>query len=229
MASQTSPMKPVTLASLSSITHRLALTEHGGHRLLVAAFAGEYRPGSSGSPDARLMTAVIAGALVAWPVDGVVLDLRELSYEWGDGMLSVFHPPERTSVPLSWAVVASPRSSPALHSLLGGDDILFDDLDAAVAFAATAATEAEARDAALETACLVVRVADDVPPGEVADRAAAVAVRAGLAVDDDGDMRCWSGGLLRTRVETAPREMLRPARGRMVGFTPDAVAWLEEG
>jgi hypothetical protein len=81
----------------------------------------------------------------------------------------------------------------------------------------------------LESAWLVILVADDVPAGEVADRAAAVATRAGLAVEENGDMRCWSSGYLRSRVETGPRRTLAARRADAVAATPDAVAFIEEG
>lgn len=221
-------MMTATLASLSSLTHHLALAERGEQRLLVAAFAGEYRTGSLGTPDATFMTAILAGALAAWSVDGVVLDLRELSYVWGDGLLSVFRPPERGLVPLSWSVVASSRCAPALRSLFGGGDLIFDELDAAIDHAAHRAAELSKRDAVLESAWLVILVADDVPAAEVADRAAAVATRAGLAVEENGDMRCWSSGYLRTRVDIGPRRTLSARHAGAIAATPDAVAFVEE-
>jgi hypothetical protein len=151
-------MKVATLASLSSLTYHLALTERGDQRLLVAAFAGEYRPGSRGTPDATFMTAILAGALVAWEVDGVVLDLRELSYVWGDGLLSVFRPPERGLVPLSWAVAASARCAPGLRSLFGRDDLIFDELDTAIEHAAQRAAELSKRDGCRSRpACMIAR------------------------------------------------------------------------
>jgi hypothetical protein len=51
---------------------------------LIVQFAGTYRTGSAGNADARYMTAVASAGFEAWQPQGLVFDLRELKYEWGD-------------------------------------------------------------------------------------------------------------------------------------------------
>lgn len=55
----------------------------------VIAFAGEYGVGSAGNPDAAYMRAVVTSAAAAWDSVGLVLDLRELEYSWGNALMSV--------------------------------------------------------------------------------------------------------------------------------------------
>lgn len=61
-----------------------SLAAPDGDDFLLVAFKGTY----SGGRDARYMSAMVAAALQTWTVPGVVLDLRELTYEWGDEMTS---------------------------------------------------------------------------------------------------------------------------------------------
>ena len=57
--------------------------------ILRLAFKGEYGFGCKGNPDATYLHSVIASALLAWEPEGVVLDFRNLRYEWGDEMAGV--------------------------------------------------------------------------------------------------------------------------------------------
>src|SRR5262249_10176093 len=135
------------------------------------------------NPDARAMNAAVAAALVVWDVDGVVLDLRNLSYVWGDGLLQVFRPTAPGGYrALAWAVVASERCR-AVRTLIG-DALVFDDLDAAIAHAARIARERARLDERLESAPLVIAVSNDLWGPEQTERAATVAARAALAADD---------------------------------------------
>jgi hypothetical protein len=52
--------------------------------VLVIRFFGRYRDGAHGEPDARFMCACIAAGIAAWQPYSIVLDLRQLLYEWGD-------------------------------------------------------------------------------------------------------------------------------------------------
>ena len=51
---------------------------------LVVSFHGQYGYGSKGNGDAIFMTAVIKAGLAAWHTSALILDLREMVYEWGD-------------------------------------------------------------------------------------------------------------------------------------------------
>ena len=51
---------------------------------LIVSFHGEYGYGSGGADDARFMQAIVRAALAAWSTFGLVLDFRNLKYEWGD-------------------------------------------------------------------------------------------------------------------------------------------------
>jgi len=160
--------EPLSLESLSNITARYSRTTfEDRERILVIAFAGDYREGSAGNPDAARMRAHVAAAVAAWGCDGVVLDLTELGYRWGDGLIGVFEATDGDArLPRPGAVVAGPRSRGGLSSLCD-PAALSDDLDAAVA---KVHAEAAARAAELERdelrLCLGVLIRDDVPPDD---------------------------------------------------------------
>ncbi|GIE78648.1 hypothetical protein Aph02nite_45980 [Actinoplanes philippinensis] len=128
---------PRSLGELSAIRYRFATARRGdGDDLLVVTFAGAYGVGSSGNGDALFMRAVIGLALRAFAPAGVVLDLRELDYRWGDMMASVLN--DAIVGGVAPAVVVSDACRKALTSLvtdeLGEDpgDRLFDGLDDAL-------------------------------------------------------------------------------------------------
>lgn len=57
--------------------------------ILEVRFAGTYPHGSAGNAHARYMRTMCAAALAVLEPDVVLLDLRELAYEWGDGLVGV--------------------------------------------------------------------------------------------------------------------------------------------
>ena len=57
-----------------------------GRRYLRIEFAGRHGIGSDGNDDSLFMRAIIVAAMNVWFVDGLVLDLRSLSYEWGNSI-----------------------------------------------------------------------------------------------------------------------------------------------
>ena len=82
------------LGDLSDIQYRICschCQSDATHTLLTVAFLGRYRDGSAGHGDVRFMTAVIQGALTAWRCEGLVIDLRELTYEWGDDATALLY------------------------------------------------------------------------------------------------------------------------------------------
>ena len=59
-------------------------------KILVARFWGEYRVGSAGNPDAAFIRAFAQAAISYCEPDGMLLDISEVRYEWGDMLDSVF-------------------------------------------------------------------------------------------------------------------------------------------
>ncbi len=86
--------------------------------VLVARFDGEYRSGCSGAPDASLISGVTQAAVTIWSPAGLVLDLRQLHYEWGDEMDLVLGPPDGVQIPT--AIVGSEKCLPAIATLIFG-------------------------------------------------------------------------------------------------------------
>lgn len=83
-------LKQTQISDVSSVRASYALTPlddiyHG----LVVSFAGRYGYGGKGNPDASAMCAMVHAGIEAFGPAGVVLDLRELVYEWGDQMSEV--------------------------------------------------------------------------------------------------------------------------------------------
>jgi len=100
------------------------------------AFAGNYRSGSGGAPDAHYIEGMIRTVYEIWRPSAIILDLRELTYEWGDEMDLVLQPPTDIS-----AIVVSPKCEPAISTLCYGIDTkksvleeahFFDALDPAI-------------------------------------------------------------------------------------------------
>jgi hypothetical protein len=121
--------------------------------ILVIKFIGQYRIGSAGNPDAAFMQAVSRTAIFEIDPDGILLDLRELHYEWGDMLDGVFELGERyypvkretqdeellfESVPIPQATLIGPYCKEAIYTLIAdvGDSAeecewLFEDFDMA--------------------------------------------------------------------------------------------------
>lgn len=117
---------------------------------IVIAFQGEYGFGCRGADDAAYMKAMIVGADAAWGPDAIILNLRELRYEWGDEMADVLSTAaclpgagcveeEAEHAPARCAIVASDLNRDGLTSLVDEElfsqpeDWLFSSLEDAVA------------------------------------------------------------------------------------------------
>ena len=88
----------------------------------VIEFSGHYRMGSAGNPDANFMKAMVAAGFAALDPDGLVIDLSELKYDWGD-MLEAILPNEDGNYgaeQFPTAVVVGPESEEAVRSLIVG-------------------------------------------------------------------------------------------------------------
>ena len=135
-------LKPISFRDLSDIEFALAMGvgPTTGCGILVVSFTGICGIGSDGNDDAEFMRAIVVAALDAWTPSGLVLDLRQLSYEWGDLMTGVLCGGDRCcAVPmLPAAVLVSDLCREGLTSLvereMGGVPAqwLFDDLEIAV-------------------------------------------------------------------------------------------------
>src|SRR6266478_3737419 len=106
--------------------------------ILVARFAGNYRSGHHGAPDARFIQGITQTALGVWCPAALILDLRELAYTWGDEMEEVLGTRGEIKVPA--AIVGSALCLPAIGTLIHGinstkpatdAEHIFDNMDAA--------------------------------------------------------------------------------------------------
>lgn len=109
-------------------------------KAVVVAFKGEYGYGSKGNGDAYFMTAIIKAALAAWTPSALVIDLRKMSYEWGDLIAMAFAAGEGQYIDASFptAVIISERNREGLTSLIREEmfcepsDWLFDTIEEAM-------------------------------------------------------------------------------------------------
>lgn len=84
--------------------------------LLIARVSGEYRGGSAGAPDAAYIGGLCRTAIDLWDARAVLLDLRNLKYEWGDEFDSIY------SLDVSLAVVVGEKCRKAMSTLYFGED-----------------------------------------------------------------------------------------------------------
>jgi hypothetical protein len=88
--------------------------------LLIAKFRGRYRYGSAGAPDAAFIAGLTQTALEVWNAAAVVLDLSEVSYEWGDEMDLLFD--VGASRGAKSAIVVGPACARAIATLMWGTE-----------------------------------------------------------------------------------------------------------
>jgi hypothetical protein len=130
-----------TLGELSQINVRYFLgpARHKPHlMILVIRYTGKYPPGSAGNDDAHYMRAMAKAGVAAFEPWGVIHDLSELIYEWGDRLEIAFVGPEddanggellgavfgTSNPPLAGqaAVVVDPQCEDAVRTLLLGEN-----------------------------------------------------------------------------------------------------------
>src|SRR5262249_39766417 len=103
-------------------------------------FSGVYGEGSAGNGDADFMRVITRAALSAWHSPPVVFDLRELDYQWGDAIWSVFgfgrgvHSSGVENLPR--ALVVSDLCRGGVSTRRGLVPAMFNDLETALAFVA---------------------------------------------------------------------------------------------
>jgi hypothetical protein len=86
-------LEKADLFSISDIRHEFLIGKSQRTKykeILVIKYSGEYGFGSRGNPDARFMCALAEAAISYYDPDGIVLDISELKYEWGDMLEMVF-------------------------------------------------------------------------------------------------------------------------------------------
>src|SRR5690348_9516372 len=113
-------LKPVRIEEYTKLCYEFQLEATGRNPVcctLIAKFIGDYRDGSSGHPDAVFMVGMLRMAVDLWRPAGVVLDLSELRYDWGDEMYWLL-PPEVNGKKA--AVVVGPKCARAIGTLLWG-------------------------------------------------------------------------------------------------------------
>jgi hypothetical protein len=81
---------PAYLSDLSTLKYNFFTVQfnsrHSQERILIVAFDGVYGVGSAGNGDAGFMDAIVDMGKNAFDPAGIVLDFRQLRYEWGDLM-----------------------------------------------------------------------------------------------------------------------------------------------
>jgi hypothetical protein len=125
------------LEDLSAIRHRIYTCEFSTEHkptALVLAFSGTYQVGSEGNGDAAYMIGVRRAAMATWDTDALVYDLRELKYEWGNAIWSLFRGSfgdvDLRGTPS--ALVVSDLCREGFSSCSGSVPPMFDDLDSAL-------------------------------------------------------------------------------------------------
>lgn len=76
------PLNTSTLKATSQIWHSSRNHRSGG----FVSFTGRYKSGSDGRDDAQFVHRTLQSFYELYPVDGIVIDCRQLDYEWGDDL-----------------------------------------------------------------------------------------------------------------------------------------------
>ena len=121
-----SSMERVDLDSLSKIKCDTFLGEAekgSGKSILVIRFKGEYRQGSAGEPDAKYIFAKLQAAYQAWESWGIIIDMSEFKYGWGDDLdgFTALRPFEWCDEEYPFALIVGPECETALATLYYGD------------------------------------------------------------------------------------------------------------
>lgn len=136
-------LKPLDIRRDVSIDHAYfgtSLPTPPHLEILVVRFSGNSGFGCANNSDAIYMDAMIRAGIAAFSCVGVILDLREMAYEWGDMMLCPFGAGSRYYVDSDLPIVAvvSDRNRKGLTSLMVDEahtdptKVLFDTMEAAL-------------------------------------------------------------------------------------------------
>jgi len=138
-------LKPLDIRDDVSVDHayfQTSLPSPPHLEILVVRFSGTSGFGCANNSDAIYMDAMVRAGIAAFDSVGVILDVREMGYEWGDMMLCPFAAGHRYYVDLDLPIVAvvSDINREGLTSLMTDEansdpaTVLFDTMDAALAF-----------------------------------------------------------------------------------------------
>lgn len=124
-------------SDLSKLTYRIFTIERKVvHNVCLTVFewTGTFGDGSRGNDDGVFMRVTTLAALSAWHTHGVVFDLRQLGYTWGDKIWETFgrgiDPSGVEDLP--YATVISDRCRPGFATCMSIIEPTFDSLDFAV-------------------------------------------------------------------------------------------------
>lgn len=91
------------------------------YRILVVKYIGVFGWGSGGRGDGTFMGAMARAGIHALKPDGIIHDLSELSYEWGDDLSGVMHIGSEKKSKDARAVVVGPKCEDAVRTLCLGE------------------------------------------------------------------------------------------------------------
>ncbi|WP_413362968.1 hypothetical protein [Lysinibacillus sp. 3P01SB] len=115
----------IRLEELSEIKYEVHMgksSEVNYVEIMILKFIGVYGFGSAGNSDAIFMRAIGEAVLEAWEPGGLIIDLSELSYEWGDQLESVFAVGSYRyrDMPFPIALIVGDKSEEAIRTLIVG-------------------------------------------------------------------------------------------------------------
>lgn len=136
-------LKPLDIRDDVSVTHayfQTSLPSPPNLEILVVRFTGESGFGCANNSDAIYMEAMVRAGITAFDSVGVILDLREMAYEWGDMMVNPFGAGHQHYVDGDLPIVAvvSDRNRVGLTSLVTDEmqadatNLLFETMETAL-------------------------------------------------------------------------------------------------
>ncbi|MFN3192894.1 MAG: hypothetical protein ACE361_20460 [Aureliella sp.] len=137
-------LKPLDIRDDVSVTHayfQTSLPTPPNLDILVVRFAGQSGFGCANNSDAIYMEAMVRAGITAFDPSGVVLDLREMAYEWGDMMVNPFSAGHKHFVDADLPIIAviSDLNRGGLTSLVTDEmqsdpaKLLFETMETAIA------------------------------------------------------------------------------------------------
>lgn len=122
MPAEVPPVKPCSLSNMSQLQISYSLMDSKVKpylEILVIHYQGVYRDGSRGNGDATYMAAMAKAGISAFEPWGVIHDLSDLVYQWGDMLEAVFSVgPEVKEGPS--AILVGPDCEEAVRTLVYG-------------------------------------------------------------------------------------------------------------
>ena len=95
------------------------ISDHKYHAIMIVEFSGDHGYGSGGNRNSDFMRTIVAASLGLYLCNGFILDLRRLTYEFGDSLLSVLNLPLKLrGSGLEYRVLVSDICDKGIESLL---------------------------------------------------------------------------------------------------------------